>query len=693
MPVSSTALVKALEQLGLLSPEKLQVATALAASVLQGDQLADALVAREWLTAYQANEVLHGRGEALVVGPYRLLECLGRGGMGQVFKARHTVLDRLLALKLILPERLGSQQAVERFLREARAAAMLSHPNIVTIHDAGQAGGNFYLAMELLPGSNLADYLEHRGPLPVAEACGYVRQAALGLQHAHEKGLVHRDIKPANLLRTDDGQIKVLDMGLALVLAATTLTREVGTRMGTLDYMAPEQVSDAHLVDIRADIYSLGCTLYHLLARRVPFDDCHPAARVLVRQQQCPRPVEEYRPDVPATLARVLRRMLARQPAGRYQAPAAVAEALQPFCAQEPPPVPDRPVESSRSTDPQTDESAVAPSLSPSTEAPTPQKEPDETTGSSGGSLRLPRRLLGALGLGIVLSAAIISVVVLLPWPGKNKPPKRATPPPEIDNSIGLKLVLIPKGTFTMGSPENEEGRDATEEQHKVEITKEFYLGIYEVTQGQFRSIMNYNPSYFSKDGKGKEGVDFAQMKPAGGKDKVKGHDTDAFPVENVSWCEAVEFCKKLSTLAEEKAADRRYRLPTEAEWEYACRGGAPSYQVFHFGSSLSPRQVNFNRHLDRTCKVGSYKPNGFGLYDMHGNVWEWCSDWYGSDYYGESPRRDPQGPDKGSLRVFRGGSWASFDRNCRSALHHGSPPRSRWNYRGFRVALVPPGR
>jgi formylglycine-generating enzyme required for sulfatase activity len=174
--------------------------------------------------------------------------------------------------------------------------------------------------------------------------------------------------------------------------------------------------------------------------------------------------------------------------------------------------------------------------------------------------------------------------------------------------------------------------------------------------------------------------------------------------VENVSWKEAKEFCAKLSNRPEERRRGRTYRLPSEAEWEYACRGGAPSYQVFHFGNSLSSKQANFDGNypyggadedtsLERPCKVGCYAENRFGLYDLHGNVWEWCSDRYGADYYGKSPRADPKGPSEGPSRVIRGGSWTDFGRACRSAVRARFTAGYQHNYLGFRVALVPSGR
>jgi uncharacterized protein (TIGR02996 family) len=252
---------------------------------------------------------------------------------------------------------------------------------------------------------------------------------------------------------------------------------------------------------------------------------------------------------------------------------------------------------------------------------------------------------------------------------------------PRLTNTIGLELVLIPPGTFLMGSPNKEAGRSTDEGPvHEVAITRPFYLGVYEVTQEQYQRVTGNNPSHFKS---------------------VAGENMKLFPVENVSWEEAVAFCEKLSALPEEKQSGRVYRLPREAEWEYCCRGGAPSYQVFHFGNTLSSRQANFagnypygragkGRYLERPCKVGSYAPNGFGLYDMHGNVWEWCHDWYQGDSYAQSPREDPPGPPGSSRRVIRGGSWHFDGSSCRSARRLWREPGIRSDHLGFRVALVP---
>jgi formylglycine-generating enzyme required for sulfatase activity len=249
----------------------------------------------------------------------------------------------------------------------------------------------------------------------------------------------------------------------------------------------------------------------------------------------------------------------------------------------------------------------------------------------------------------------------------------------QITSSIGMKLVLIPAGKFLMGSPTDEKDRNRDEPQHEVEITKPFYLGVCEVTQKQYRQIMGANPSCFSPDGDGKE--------------LVKGLDTDDFPVDNVLWTEASDFCKKLSAVAAEKKAGRVYRLPTEAEWEYACRAGTTT--PFYFGNSLSPAAANVGLPpndtgaLGRTCKVGSYRPNAWGLYDMHGNVWEYVLDWYDGDYYKRSPVANPLGPGEGTHRLHRGGGHSSAPGTARSASRLRYDGK-RYSNIGFRVVCVP---
>ena len=266
---------------------------------------------------------------------YRVVAALGTGGMGTVYRAEHRLMDRPVALKVIRGDLLGNPALVERFRREVRSAARLaSHPNIVAAYDAEQAGETHFLVMEFVEGTDLARLVDRRGPLPVGEACEYARQAALGLQHAFEDGMVHRDIKPQNLMRTTRGQVKILDFGLARfaseVGSHAGVTAE-GMVLGTADYIAPEQIDDPHAADIRADIYSLGCTLYFLLAGRPPFPDGSLIQKLMAHREKTPRPLAEIRADVPPELAQVVERMMAKDPARRFQTPDEVARALAPF--------------------------------------------------------------------------------------------------------------------------------------------------------------------------------------------------------------------------------------------------------------------------------------------------------------------------------------------------------------------------
>jgi serine/threonine-protein kinase len=289
--------------------------------------LGQELLRRGWLTAYQVEQLRRGRDP--VLGPYLLLERLGGGGWGQVYKARHRLMQRLVALKLIRRDRLAGNGPA-RFLRETQAAARLDHPHIVHAYDAGEVKRRPLLVMEYVEGGSLARLVEQGGPLPVAVACEYARQAALGLQHAHEQGVIHRDIKPSNLLlKAAGGPVKVADFGLARwrEAAAEGLTG-TGGLLGTADYIAPEQAVDARSVDRRADLYGLGCALYCLLSGEPPFPGGSLVQKVLRHVGEQPKPVDAVRPEVSPALAAVVMRLMAKRPQDRYQTAAEVADAL-----------------------------------------------------------------------------------------------------------------------------------------------------------------------------------------------------------------------------------------------------------------------------------------------------------------------------------------------------------------------------
>ncbi len=751
-------------------------------------------------------------GVVTELGEYRLLEKLGEGGMGAVYKAVHTRLDKIVALKMLPQSHKANQWVVSRFDREMKAIGRLNHPNIVQAYDAREIGGTRFLVMEYVDGVDLSAVVERCGPLGIAEACEVARQTALGLQAAHEHGLVHRDIKPSNLMlavsrqpsgvssqRKDDleklmaescpltASVKILDLGLARFQPGRAPGGEVtsaGQIMGTADYIAPEQVSDSHNVDIRADIYSLGCTLFKLLTGEVLFGDAQYEGffdKMMAHVLKPTPPIRALRSEVPEPLAAVIDRMLAKQPGERFSTPVEVAEALAPFAAGARLAALWRESEARAPAPAPTEKAALPTAESYSTAPRTTAKGPGDAVLAAGreavgretqqqGRWPLLRvRPILAWSLGLILLAAGGFVVSRAIAPGgreieepaayapfdaatttastpqgettpsatKAAPPKSAAktpeppakPPPrkprrtlpgvappravapfdagqakkhqdawakylgvpaQQTNSIGTRLVLIPPGPFDMGTAQaapaapakraqdKKEARPSgglagESPQHRVTITGPFCLGACEVTQAEYQRVMGANPSKFSPEGQGRQAV--------------AGQDTARYPVESVSWQEAVEFCRRLSDLAAERSAGWVYRLPTEAEWEYSCRAGTTTawccgddeaaLAEYSWFSSLSG---------ETTHAAGQKKPNAWGLYDMHGNVFEWCSDWFAADYYQRSAAEDPPGAASGFERVIRGGSYWNRPTHCRSAARVGSPADGS-NLIGFRVA------
>lgn len=326
MPVSFDQFAAAVEANGLVPDEELRAAVEqLRSSGLRDVQeLARTLVLSGKLTKYQAQQVYAGKGKELVFGQYVVLDRLGQGGMGQVFKAQHRVMQRVVALKVLSPAAMKSPDAVQRFRREVRAAARLNHPHIVTAFDADQAGGTHYLVMECVEGQDLESLCRQNGRLPIPEAISYTLQTATGLAYAHAQGVIHRDIKPHNLLLDKTGTVKILDMGLARLLdgsdtASLEGLTQSGVVMGTVDYMAPEQAEDTHHADARADIYSLGCTLFRLLAGRTPYAGETVVAKLMGHANKPVPALRDERGDVSQELSDVVQRMMAKRAEDRYQ--------------------------------------------------------------------------------------------------------------------------------------------------------------------------------------------------------------------------------------------------------------------------------------------------------------------------------------------------------------------------------------
>jgi serine/threonine-protein kinase len=334
--ISASALAEALADERMLEPEQYDQFIRTMLPICQDVPiLAKELVYRGWLTPFQVEQILAGFGHTLILGSYVLLEPLGEGGMGRVFRARNWKLNRHVAIKVIREEQARQPAVVARFQREIRALGRIHHPNIVMAIDADFQRGSIWYAMEYIRGMDLGRHVRTHGPVAIQDACDFAVQIADALQHAHDCGLVHRDIKPSNLILCDaDRSIKLLDLGLTRCelpvddSAFAELTR-AGAIIGTPDYMAPEQIQDSRGADIRSDLYSLGCTFYFLVTGRAPFEDTRALVDKLFMQCESePVEVERLRPDVPSGLARIVRRLMAKRRRDRFQSPAELIAAL-----------------------------------------------------------------------------------------------------------------------------------------------------------------------------------------------------------------------------------------------------------------------------------------------------------------------------------------------------------------------------
>ncbi|HEX3148867.1 MAG TPA: SUMF1/EgtB/PvdO family nonheme iron enzyme [Gemmataceae bacterium] len=617
-----------------------------------------------------------------VLRDYRIEDVLGEGGMGTVYRAMHMRLGRPVALKLLTARRRLDPDAGARFEREMRAIGALRHPHIVQATDAGDIDGVPFLVMEFVEGTDLGRLIKSRGPLAVADACEAARQAALGLQHAHEHGLVHRDVKPGNLMLASDGMVKLLDLGLArspgtdepeVAAAADLAPRDsalTATNMlvGTQAFMAPEQRSDPRSVDARADLFALGRTLCFLLTGAADF----PAAG-----------------KVPSGLLKVLQRLQAERPAARYPTAAAVAKALHLWA---------------RGAD-------LAGLLG------TRQRRPS----------RRPRLLFVAATVLVVVAIVVAlslyrsrpvdenptakadpeqklepktepAAQKVAPQPGRlGMTPEEAVdlqqqwadylkPTPTTAEAAGLKMVVIPPGEL-----------DLIEGVH-VRITQPYLIGVSEVTRKQFREFVNRN-SYVSMAESLQNGTYVWKSDSGNGGRKAEmrlGADltwrtpgypdpADDDPVIMVNWNDAKAFCQWLS------ATDgRTYRLPTLAESMWASRAGSTCTWPGGTVRENDDKRLELFAWTERNSptrprKTGQLKSNDWGLYDSVGNVSEWCRDWWGE--LREGTYIDYLGPATGTVRVTYGGWFA-----VRPDYSHyeGQAPSQCRSSTGFRVVREP---
>lgn len=599
---------------------------------------------------------------------FRIMRVMGQGTMGVVFQVEDVILKRIAALKVLRRRLKGSDRStqIDRFLLEARAAAAIDHPCIAQIYEINQHDGWWYIAMEYLEGSSLQHILSRSGPMPPGRAALVLADAARGLAAAHEAGIIHRDVKPANLMLTRRGRCKVVDFGLVKLDSADNPFRDDDVLLGTPYYMAPEIILHKGATPL-SDIYSLGATLYALLTGVPPFrgDNLKEVLRKHVEAD--PPDAREAAPHLPQSVALVIKRSMSKiaeqRPTAEEFAALLQGEVTDSLAAETP--------SSSRTralsvSDPALSTPSELSRLGRSGELPGVSVAPGADPAHR------PTRRRSA----VILIVLVAGLIAALPWFLGSPAPRNAPAAQRaiLTNSIGMRFVVAEPGPFMQGSPISEPLRNSDERAVEVRLTRRFAVGLTEVTQAEWRTVMG-------EDYKPPEGV---HPNEAAGL-RFLGPTLPAY----VSWFEASEFCRKLS-LREGKL----YRLPTESEWEYACRAGATS--AYTFGQAIDPTQANIDakasldgpRAAGRPMPVASFPPNAWGLYDMHGNVMEWCADWKGA--YELGPLTDPRGPASGELRVIRGGAWDTYAAFARSANRWANYPVLRTDYVGFRVVLEP---
>ena len=605
------------------------------------------------------------------LGGIALLARLGRGGMGVVYFGVNPRIGREMAVK-VLPTALGERttEMRERLLREARLAAQIRSEHVVSVIDVDRdrATGSYYLLMEFVDGISACAWVASlveagAGGAPELAALEVTIAATRGLAAAHGEGIVHRDVKPENVLipRSRQGELalgraKLSDLGLARIESVEGDLTSTMIALGTPGYMAPEQVHDARTAGKSADVFSMGATLYSLLAGACPFGNITPMEISDALLQGRWRPIREAFPGVSETTATIVERCLAADPTARYPDAAALLEALLASHAAVSRGEGDSSQETAHVLEALQRPEIGRPAMLPLTDsvcdvAPARTKSAPSAEGSY--MLLLELRAWDAA----VREERVVSVAQAL----RSLPDFR---PRDLQwfacgsqrheiallehVPTGMTFALVPGATFLMGSPGDERGRAPNETQRALRLSP-FVIACTTVTQAAWTRVMGANPSRFTEE--------------------------PERPVDSVNWHEARAFC-----------ATAGLALPTEAQWEYACRAGSTS--AYSFGDS--PDDLGgfawFRGNSEgRTHRVAAKAPNAFGLHDVHGNIWEWCEDGYGD--YAPWPTSDPLCNVGAPRRAFRGGSWYYDAAFARSAARHGAAPATRNVNIGFRPA------
>ena len=602
------------------------------------------LIESKLLTKFQAEQIIAGKGESLAFGKYIIQEKLGAGGMGQVYKAYHPEAAKLVAIKVILTQGKLDAESVKRFEREVKASEKLVHPNIIAVLDSGSSKGILFMVMELIEGKDLFELINEKGKLAIKEAVAYIIQAARALEHAHANGVIHRDVKPANLIADSQGLLKIVDMGLAKIQEGenedkiSMLTTNTAI-MGSADFMSPEQTVSTKNVDTRTDIYSLGASFYFLLTAKVMYPQKATFSKLISHRQAPISSLKFMRPDVSQKLDDIYTKMVAKKVEDRYQSMTKLILDLEAL-------------EKESTTQNLLKQDAV---LNPFQVNGVNFLDLDDISikpKKSAGIFANKKIAMFCAGLFVVVGLLVIlfipkNTMVKNDLNNTDDAQEAFLEPPfdfnqaqeaqqalaktlglavettvDLGRGVNLAMILIPQGKFMMGSPFSEPGHKSDEAQHQVVLSRPYFIGKNEVTQEQWEAVMGDNPS------------------------QTKGAK---LPVTNISWNDCQNFISKLNAKTESN-----YRLPTEAEWEYACRSGSKS--AYSVGDKITKNDANYENAKGGAKPVGSYKPNAFGLYDMHGNVWEFCSDWYGA--YSPGKSLDPMGVNNGRDHVLRGGSF-----------------------------------
>ena len=648
-----------------------------------------------------------------VLGGVVIFDKLGEGGMGAVYRGRHLRLNVDVALKIMTTPSSLSDEArdnyVQRFLREAQTAAQVDHPNLIRVYDVNSEHGLHYLIMQMLEGESAGARLTRKKSLAEKEAVAICLGVAEGLAEAHRRGIVHRDIKPDNVMVGPDGRVRVLDLGLAKAVSTEDapdahMLTQADTAMGTPSFMSPEQFVAARDVTPATDVWSLGVMLFHLLAGKLPWEGNTVYVLAKVIQEDPPSDLKGLRPDASDEIRAIVERALKKKPEERYPDCGEMARELRGRLkalgvedamglladpeagAARPPSAPGR--------DKLTSIARAVSRIDPGSEAPKAEASTEKTVvyagrkgGAPAGGETLPTARIGAEGGGSSWKLALVVAVVLLgvalggfaalraalstDEPEKSVPaPKIVVAPAgdvqrfDLGRGVTIRMIPIRAGRFTRGSLDAEPGRKIDESPAlEVRISHDFLMSVTEVTQEQFERVTKRNPS----NNRGPQ-----------------------HPVEQVTWEDATYFCKRLSRIIRKKC-----RLPTEAEWEYACRAGSTT--AFSWGEAATAEMANYDASKEtplsapgaargKTLPVAQLPPNGWGLYDMHGNVAEWCLDWYAANYYAAGADADPAGPEEGENRVYRGGSWFYGAEAMRSACRESTWPTGRNSNIGFRV-------